>query len=79
MDRATKLQVLLKRDDTGELVVLGDVRPTFMDIREFRDKGYLQEVNRQFFHPLGLALCVVCPAEGEGKLTDNSKVSPRFN
>lgn len=27
-----------------------------MDIREFREKGYLQEVNRRFFHPLGLAL-----------------------
>lgn len=27
-----------------------------MDIKEFRDFGYLQEVNRRFFHPLGLAL-----------------------
>ena len=27
-----------------------------MDIAEFRDAGYLQEVNRQFLHPLGLAL-----------------------
>ena len=27
-----------------------------MDLTEFRDKGYLLEVNRQFFHPLGLAL-----------------------
>ena len=27
-----------------------------MDLKEFRDKGFLQEVNRQFFHPLGLAL-----------------------
>jgi hypothetical protein len=27
-----------------------------MDIEEFQDAGYLQEVNRQFFHPLGLAL-----------------------
>lgn len=27
-----------------------------MDLREFRDEGYLQEVNRQFFHPLGLRL-----------------------
>jgi len=26
---------------------------------EFQDKGYLQEVNRQFFHPLGLALALV--------------------
>lgn len=27
-----------------------------MDIREFVEIGFLQEVNRQFFHPLGLAL-----------------------
>lgn len=27
-----------------------------MDMNEFWEKGYLQEVNRQFFHPLGLAL-----------------------
>jgi len=30
-----------------------------IDIKEFRDKGFLQEVNRQFFHPLGLALEVI--------------------
>ena len=28
----------------------------YMDLNEFVDHGYLQEVNRQFFHPLGLAL-----------------------
>ncbi len=27
-----------------------------MDIKEFREAGYLQEANRLFFHPLGLAL-----------------------
>ena len=27
-----------------------------MDIKEFRELGVLQEVNRQFLHPLGLAL-----------------------
>jgi len=27
-----------------------------LNLQEFVDKGYLQEVNRQFFHPLGLAL-----------------------
>ena len=27
-----------------------------MDIKEFREFGYLQEVNRRFLHPLGLAL-----------------------
>jgi len=28
----------------------------YLDIEEFRERGYLQEVNRRFFHPLGLAL-----------------------
>lgn len=32
----------------------------YMDIGEFIDSGYLQEANRQFFHPLGLALVVAC-------------------
>ena len=29
---------------------------SYMDIGEFLNEGYLQEVNRRFFHPLGLAL-----------------------
>ena len=28
----------------------------YLDLQEMIDGGYLQEVNRQFFHPLGLAL-----------------------
>lgn len=28
----------------------------YMGIKEFVDEGYLQEANRRFFHPLGLAL-----------------------
>jgi len=35
-----------------------------MDIKEFREQGYLQEVNRQFFHPLGLALEVSIDENG---------------
>src|SRR5438445_10887455 len=34
-----------------------------MPIREFVDEGYLQEVNRQFLHPLGLALEVTVASE----------------
>jgi hypothetical protein len=34
-----------------------------IDLNEFRDKGFLQEVNRQFFHPLGLALEVIVDKE----------------
>jgi hypothetical protein len=30
-----------------------------MNIKEFRDKGFLQEANRLFFHPLGLAIEIV--------------------
>lgn len=30
----------------------------YMDIKEFCELGLLHEVNRQFFHPLGLALVV---------------------
>lgn len=37
--------------------VLSEPSPvTYMDLGEFRDEGFLQEANRQFFHPLGLAL-----------------------
>lgn len=35
-----------------------------IDASEFRDLGYLQEVNRQFFHPLGLALEVIVNGDG---------------
>lgn len=39
-----------------------------MDIAEFREFGYLQEVNRGFFHPLGLALEVVVEEDGTERL-----------
>jgi len=37
-------------------------------IKDFRRFGYLQEANRVFFHPLGLALEVVVDSEGEESL-----------
>jgi len=38
-------------------------------IKEFRELGYLQELNRRFLHPLGLALEVIKDDEtGEEKL-----------
>lgn len=40
----------------------------FLDISEFRRLGYLQEVNRQFLHPLGLALEVVVEEDGTERL-----------
>ncbi len=36
----------------------------YMDIQEFCELGMLQEVNRQFLYPLGLALEVVQAADG---------------
>ena len=36
-----------------------------MNLNEFQKEGYLQEVNRLFFHPLGLALEVVVNNDGE--------------
>lgn len=40
-----------------------------LPIAEFRDLGFLQEANRQFFHPHGLALEVVVDHEtGEQRL-----------
>ena len=41
-----------------------------IDIKEFRERGYLQEANRRFFHPLGLALEVTINDEtGEETLS----------
>ena len=39
-----------------------------IDIKEFREIGFLQEVNRLFFHPLGLALEVEIDDAGNEKL-----------
>lgn len=35
-----------------------------LSVEEFRELGYLQELNRQFLHPLGLALAVTIDDEG---------------
>lgn len=35
-----------------------------MSVREFRERGYLQELNRRFLHPLGLALEVGVDNDG---------------
>ena len=36
-----------------------------MSVKEFREQGYLQEVNRQMLHPCGLALSVVVERNGD--------------
>ena len=40
----------------------------YMDIAEFRSLGYLQEINRLFLHPLGLALAVNVEEDGAASL-----------
>ncbi|MCP4161214.1 MAG: hypothetical protein GY760_14160 [Deltaproteobacteria bacterium] len=42
--------------------------PKRINIKEFREKGYLQELNRLFLHPLGLALEIIIEKDGEEKL-----------
>lgn len=44
--------------------------PKRMSAEEFRDLGYLQEVNRLFLHPLGLALGVVVGEDGSVRFGD---------
>ena len=40
----------------------------YMDIKEFREKGYLQEINRRCLHPLGLALEIIQNDDGTESL-----------
>ncbi len=50
------------RGSEGGQVSMSEVRR--IDIKEFRESGYLQEANRLFFHPLGLALEVSVAEDG---------------
>lgn len=63
-----------------------------MSAGEFRDEGFLQELNRQFLHPLGLALEVIigedgsavfggvwnCSTDDEGMIFDPSEINDEF-
>lgn len=42
---------------------------SYMDLEEFRALGLLQEVNRRFFHPIGLALAMDYDEEGKPYLS----------
>lgn len=44
---------------------IGENKINRIDIKEFREMGLLVEVNRTFFHPLGLALEVIRDDQGE--------------
>ena len=39
-----------------------------IDIKEFRELGFLQELNRQLLHPMGLALEIIVDDNGKEKL-----------
>jgi hypothetical protein len=39
--------------------------PKKMTVKEFRELGYLQELNRKFLHPLGLAIEVYISSDGQ--------------
>lgn len=42
--------------------------PKTIPIAEFRQRGYLQELNRRFLHPLGMALAVTVNDDGTASL-----------
>lgn len=43
---------------------------THISVKEFRRLGYLQELNRRFLHPLGLALSVKVREDGTEVLAE---------
>ena len=44
-------------------------RTKYLSAREFWEEGYLQELNRQFLHPHGLALSVDVNKDSKGEIT----------
>lgn len=54
--------------ETPNDVPSGTSGEKFLPISEFRDFGYLHEVNRRVLHPLGLALAVSLREDGSGYL-----------
>lgn len=42
---------------------MSDETINYMTVQEFRDKGFLQELNRRFLHPAGMALSVIVDDE----------------
>jgi hypothetical protein len=49
-------------------VITGTADVRHLPVAEFRQTGFLQEVNRQFLHPLGLALSVELAPDGSERL-----------
>lgn len=46
---------------------LEEKQPKRMTLKEFRELGFLQELNRRFLHPLGLALSVLVSDDEENE------------
>jgi hypothetical protein len=59
---------MTKLDLEGDGTLVDIVEVNYIDISEFRKVGFLQEVNRQFFHPLGLALEIQIDEDGTERL-----------
>jgi hypothetical protein len=47
---------------------MGDTPIKYVNIKEFRETGYLQELNRSFLHPLGMALEIKVDDDGNETL-----------
>ena len=47
----------MKHDNPA--LITGQHRPQTMTVHEFWEKGFLQEVNRKFLHPAGMAISVI--------------------
>ena len=47
-----------------------DVGEKRLSVKKFRELGYLQEINRQFLHPMGLALAVEVDEDGSERFVD---------
>lgn len=56
-------------DGSGPETPAAAVEIKHIDITEFRESGFLQEANRLFFHPLGLALEIMQEEDGSEHLS----------
>ena len=56
VDISDHLMILNKEDFEKSFFNIDTLNVDHLDLNVFREKGYLQEVNRRFFHPLGVAL-----------------------
>jgi hypothetical protein len=55
----------MKTDKAGSILPVKT-----MTVQEFREFGFLQELNRRFLHPMGIALGVVIEEDGTNRWGD---------